>query len=85
MVTTNCATAAPFCSAGDPKPCLLCGRPGVIESLYFPGPNSAAAPPPGKGRIIRYRLCESCGRQRQSLLEIIEARIESDLRSSGLI
>jgi ribosomal protein S14 len=85
MADTNSATAAPSCPARGPKPCLLCGRPGVIESLYFPGPNSPAAPPPGKGRIIRYRLCETCGRQRQSLLEIIEARIESDLRSSGLI
>ena len=85
MVDTNRATTAPLHPKGGPKHCLLCGRPAVIESLYFPGPNSPAAPPPGKGRIIRYRLCEACGRQRESLLEIIEARIESDLRAGGLI
>ena len=85
MAGTNCATAAPFCPARGPKPCLLCGRPGVIESLYFPGPHSPAAPPPGKGRIIRYRLCERCNRRWQSLLEVVEDRIESDLRATGLI
>ena len=85
MVDTNCATAARFCPARGPKPCLLCGRPGVFGALYFPSRNSPVAPPPGKGRIVLYSLCERCNRRRQSLLEIIEARIESDLRASGLI
>ena len=85
MAATNCATATTFCPARSPKPCLLCGRPGVFEALYFPGKNSPAAPPPGKGRIILYGLCEYCGSRRQSLLEIIEARIESDLRAAGAI
>jgi hypothetical protein len=85
MTDTNCATAAPACPAKSPKPCLLCGRPGAMEALYFPGKNSPAAPPPGKGRIILYGLCEYCGTHRQMLMEVIEARIESDLRASGVI
>ena len=85
MVDTNCATAAPSCPAWSPKPCVLCGRPGAFEALYFPGENSPAAPPPGKGRIILYGLCEYCGTHRRMLMEVIEARIESELRASGAI
>lgn len=85
MVDTKCATAAPFCPARPPKPCLLCGQPGAVNGMYFPGPHSPAAPPPGKGRIVLYSLCERCNRRRQSLLEVVEDRIESDLRASGAI
>ncbi|MBN2583492.1 MAG: hypothetical protein JXL80_10520 [Planctomycetes bacterium] len=85
MVDIDRATVAPFGPARGLKPCLLCGRPGVVEALYFPGKNSPAAPPPGKGRIIIYGLCEHCGSHQQALTEIIEARIESDLRACGAI
>ena len=85
MVDANCAPIAPFCPARPPKPCLLCGRPGAVNGMYFPGPHSPAAPPPDKGRIVLYSLCERCNRQRQSLLEIVEDRIESDLLASGQI
>ena len=85
MFESNCATVSPFCPARSPKPCLLCGRRGVVEVLYFPGKKSPAAPPPGRGRNVRYALCEPCNSRRRSLLETIEARIESDLRASGLI
>ena len=85
MVNVNCATSAPFCTARPPKPCLLCGRPGAVNAMYFPDKNSLVAPPPGKGRIILYGLCEYCDSRRQSLMPIIEARIESNLRASGAI
>ncbi len=85
MIVNNCASRKSSRFAQSPKPCLLCGKPGVFEALYFPGENTPVSPPSGKGRIILYALCEECGCRMKILTPIIEARIESDLRAEGVI
>lgn len=85
MVDADRAIAAPSCPARSPKPCVLCGRPGAVNGIYFPATDSPAAAPPGKSRIILYSLCQRCNGRRESLVEIIEDRIESELRASGVI
>ena len=86
MVDISRAPVAPPWLAARRKPfCLLCGRPSTFTNLYFPGKNTAAAPPPGKGRVIIYSLCDRCAERLDELGEIIEDRIESHLRDSGVI
>ena len=86
MIDISRAAVAPPWLAARRKPfCLLCGRPSTSVNIYFPGKGTAAAPPPGKGRMIIYSLCDHCAARLDELAEIIEARIESDLRASGVI
>ena len=84
MVDINCATAAPA-ETGDLRTpqCLLCGRPSVVDGLYFPGKGAPVAYRLGK--IIAYSLCGYCGRHVRLLADIIEARIEEKLSAKGSI
>lgn len=84
MVDTNCATAAPP-ETGDLRnpQCLLCGRPSVVDGLYFPGRGAPVAYRLGK--IIAYSLCGHCGSRVRLLADIVEARIEEKLSASSLI
>lgn len=86
MTDIHRAAVAPPWLAARRKPfCLLCGQPTTFTNVYFPGKGTAAAPPPGKGRMIIYSLCSRCAERFDELSEIIESRIESDLRASGAI
>ena len=84
MVTTRCATTAPA-ETGDLRTsqCLLCGRPSVVEGLYFPGRGAPVAYRLGK--IVAYSLCGHCGSRVRLLADIIEARIEDKLSASRAI
>jgi hypothetical protein len=77
--------ASPSLAARRKPSCLLCGRPSTFTNVYIPGKHTPVAPPPGKGRIIIYSLCDHCAERLDELGEIIEARIESDLRATGAI
>ena len=86
MTDISRAPVAPPWLAARHKPfCLLCGRPSTFTTVYIPGKGTPVAPPPGKGRMIIYGLCDHCAGRFDELAEIIEARIESDLRASGAI
>jgi len=86
MTDTICAPVAPPWLAARTKPsCLLCGSPTAFTTIYLPGKNSPAAAPPGKERMIIYPLCARCAQRLDTLADVIEARIENDLRASGLI
>ena len=84
MVTTNRATTAPA-ETGDLRTpqCLLCGRPSVVEGLYFPGRGAPVSYRLGK--IIAYSLCGQCGSRVRLLADIIEARIEEKLSTKDSI
>lgn len=56
-----------------------------VHKHLLPGKGTAIAPPPGKRRMIIYSLCDHCAARLDELTEVIEARIESDLRASGVI
>jgi len=86
MIDIDRAPVAPPWLAARRKPhCLLCGGVTVFTNIYIPGRRSPAAPPPGKRRMIIYSLCESCAGKLDTLAEVIEAKIENELRSSGAI
>ena len=86
MVDMTRAPVAPPWLAARRKPfCLLCGRPTTFTNVYFPGKDTPVAPPPGKGRMIIYSLCDCCEGRFDELADIIEAKIESDLRATGAI
>jgi len=82
---TRAPVAPPWLAARRKPFCLLCGRPSTTVNLYFPGKGTSAAPPAGKNRMIIYSLCDYCSSRLDELSEIIEARIESDLRTAGVI
>jgi hypothetical protein len=65
--------------------CFLCGRASSFVNVYLPGKGTPAAPPPGKGRMIVYSLCERCAERLDELADVIEARIESQLSRADLI
>jgi len=81
MVDTNCATAAPA-GTGDLRTpqCLLCGRPSIVDGLYFPGRGAPVAYRLGK--IIAYSLCGHCSGHIRLLADIVEACIEEKLSAS---
>ncbi|QNN21808.1 hypothetical protein HED60_05815 [Planctomycetales bacterium ZRK34] len=84
MTDLTHAPVAPAWLASRRKPhCLLCGGPTVFTNIYIPGKRSPAAPPPGKRRMIIYSLCESCAGKLDTLAEVIETKIENELRSSA--
>ena len=46
--------------AGEPQPCIVCGRRGVVCGTFFckdPAAAGLPAPPPGKSRVYLYGLC----------------------------
>lgn len=86
MIDIDRAAAAPaWLAARRKRHCLLCGGPTVFTNVYVPGPGSHVAPPPGKGRMVIYSLCRPCAQRLDVLAEVIEAKIENDLRAAQLI
>jgi len=86
MTDVKRAPFAPPWLAARHKPfCLLCGSPTAFTTIYLPGKNSPAAPPPGKGRMIIYSLCKRCAQRLDTLADVIEARIENELRTAEII
>ena len=83
MIDLDRATAAPAWLARLRRTeCLLCGETTSYTMVYLPGPASAAAPPPGKGRMIIYSLCRDCAEHLDTLGPVIEAKIERELRGA---
>lgn len=81
MTDVERAPIAPAWLAARRKPfCLLCGKPTSFTNVYIPGKHSPLAPPPGKGRLVVYSLCESCAGRFHELSGLIEARLEHELR-----
>jgi len=86
MIDIDRAPRAPGWLAQRRKPeCLLCGGTTAFTNVYFPGKGTPAAAPPGKHRMIIYSLCDSCARRFDVLSEVIEAKIENELRAAQLI
>ncbi len=86
MVDLNCAPPAPPWLAARARPhCLLCGGPTAFSNIYIPGEESPAAPPPGKQRVVLYSLCQHCAGNFAALSDLIETKIENELRHSGVI
>lgn len=83
MIDVDRATGAPPGLPRCPSPhCLLCSGPATFAGLYLPGKDSPAAPPPGKGRMVVYSLCESCAQRLDVLAHLIETRIENQIRQA---
>lgn len=86
MVNLDQAPVAPPWLAARGKPyCLLCSGPTAFTNIYIPGERSSVKPPPGKGRMVIYSLCESCARNFHALSDLIETKIENELHSAGAI
>lgn len=86
MIDADRAVPAPQglarCPQNPSRHCLLCNSPAVFAAVYVPGEGSPVAPPPGKGRMVLYSLCESCAQRLDVLAEVIEARIENEIRQA---
>jgi hypothetical protein len=43
-------------------PCCLCGAPGNLIGIWVPSPatRKRLGEPPGKNRMIGYKLCSTC-------------------------
>ena len=86
MIDVDRAPHAPPWLARRTKPtCLLCGRPTKVSAIYFPGKDSPASAPPGKCRMILYSLCDGCARRPNVQADLVEPRIEQELRKTGTI
>ena len=65
-------------------PCLLCSRPSAVVGLYVPGKDSPASHPAGGTRLIAYSLCRRCAERLDILIEVIETKLEAELREAGV-
>lgn len=86
MVDLDHAPIAPpwLAARADPH-CLLCDGPTAFSNLFIPSAKSPAAPPPGKQRVVLYSLCRHCAGNFEALSDLIETKIENELRRTGVI